>query len=229
MGHYLAPFSYLLSAFAELGDSFSNSLNDVRFMINNIRGYFSGMIVDIFGVFLNLIIEFQKMIIAIRDMMGKFNAVLIVLIYVIDGTMMTMQSLWNGIPGQLTRKIGNCFHPNTWVKMEDGLVVQMKKIKPGATLKGGEKVRAVLHIDNTLKEPFYVYSGQGENQSDIYVTGSHFVFCDDEQKKIQVEKDTRAHRVKGKKPLKTFCCLITDTHRIPLGNMTFWDWDDFSL
>ena len=227
MGYYLAPFSYILSAFADLGNSFSNSLNDVRYMLNNIRGYFSGLVVNLFGVFFNLIIEFQKMIIGIRDMMGKFNAVLVVLMYIIDGSIMMLQSVWNGTPGKLTRKIGNCFHPDTLVKMENGNVLCMKDVPTGARLKGGVQVRAVMQIHNDGKENLYVYPGQGENQSDLYVTSSHYVLSG--LQFIPVEHDKRAKPTVHFHEPPTFCCLITDTHRIPLGELTFWDWEDFLL
>jgi hypothetical protein len=53
-----------------------------------------------------MLIEFQKITMGIKDLMGKTVGIITTLLYVVDGSMMTMQSGWNGPPGQLVRSIG---------------------------------------------------------------------------------------------------------------------------
>ena len=87
-------------------DNVSGSLNNFRNMFSYIRDSIGGIVTGIFGVFLNMLIEFQKITMGIKDLMGKTVGIITTLMYVVDGSMMTMQSGWNGPPGQLVRSIG---------------------------------------------------------------------------------------------------------------------------
>ena len=42
------------------------------------------------------------------------------IMFLIDGTVKTMKSGWNGPPGQLIRALGNCFYPETKIKLKNG-------------------------------------------------------------------------------------------------------------
>jgi hypothetical protein len=53
-----------------------------------------------------MIIEFQKIIIGIRDMVAKLVGVLTAYLYILNGSIMTMQSTWNGPPGQMIQALG---------------------------------------------------------------------------------------------------------------------------
>ena len=107
MGYLLEPVNYMTSIAEEgLGD-IGSSLNNFRNMFNNIRDSVTGIVTGIFGVFLNMLVEFQKITMGIKDLMGKTIGILTTLLYVVDGTVMTMQSGWNGPPGQLVRSIGH--------------------------------------------------------------------------------------------------------------------------
>ena len=77
---------------------------------------------NIYGIFLNIIIEFQNIIIGIKDLVGKMIGILTTLLYVLDGSSKTVESAWNGPSGQLVRSLGNCFHPNTKLKLENGKI-----------------------------------------------------------------------------------------------------------
>ena len=50
----------------------------------------------IMGVFLNLIIEFQKIIIGIRDLVGKVAGIMATLLYIMDGSIKTIKSVVEG-------------------------------------------------------------------------------------------------------------------------------------
>ena len=76
-------------------------------MFSYIRTKIKDIVMGIFGVFLNMLIEFQKITMGVKDLMGKTVGILTTLLYVVDGTVMTMQSGWDGPPGQLVRSIGH--------------------------------------------------------------------------------------------------------------------------
>jgi hypothetical protein len=58
---------------------------------------------SIFGVFMNILTQFQFIMVKLKDMLGKIVGVMAAMMYILQGTVMTMQSSWNGPPGQMVR------------------------------------------------------------------------------------------------------------------------------
>lgn len=227
MGYLLAPLTYITNVLgSQLGD-FMNAIQNIRAMFNKIRTFFSSIIQSIFGVFLNLVIEFQRITIGIKDLIGKTIGIMVSLMYVMDGSVKTMNSTWNGPPGQLVRALGKCFHPNTKIKLKNGIIKYMKDVDLGDILEDGSVVESVLKIDNK-KNPINFYNiPNGVNGENILVTGSHLVFDKISNEFIKVEdyKLARQSNIKH----DWFSCLITDTHKIHIGKEIFWDWEDHFL
>ena len=167
----------------------------------------------------NSSIEMQKMSYGLSDVMGKITGIAGTLLYVLDGNMKTMSSMWKGPPGQVMRslgKLGHCFHPSTMIELDSGLMVEMKDVVAGDRLRGGNKVRATMKIDNSGESLMKL--------GDIFVTGSHLVMCGN--RFIPVSQHPDAIEQKDVSSL-VYSCLITDNHQIKVGNYTFWDWEDY--
>jgi hypothetical protein len=227
MGYLLQPMNYLLDNLTSMSGALGNSLNNMRKMIANIRSFTSGIIQKIFGVFSNLIIEFQKILIAIKDMVGKIIGILMVIMYVMDGSIKTMHSMWNGPPGDLVRSIGSCFHPDTKIKAKNGEIYAMKDLPLGIELEDGGKVFSVLKVDNPDRDLLYKIEN-GINDETIYVTGEHFILDPETNKFIQV-KDYKDAEWQTEVYSSWFSCIITTNRRIPIGKHIFWDWEDDEL
>lgn len=225
MGYLLQPITYLTGSLSGILSSFMNEINMVRAMFNKIRTFISSIIQSVFGVFLNLVIEFQKITIGIKDLMGKTIGIMVSLMYIIDGSIKTMNSTWNGPPGQLVRVLGKCFHPDTKLKLIDGSIVAMKDINLGDILENGSIVESTMKIDNKKdKIPFYVVKDQGVSDENIYVTGSHLVYHEISGKFINVNNYSKAEKCDVVSDW--FTCLITNDHKIKIGKEIFWDWED---
>lgn len=224
MGYLLQPLTFITGSLGTMLGGFSNDIQNIRAMFNKIRTFFSSIIESIFGVFLNLVIEFQRITIGIKDLIGKTIGIMVSLMYVMDGSIKTMNSTWNGPPGQMVRSLGKfkslgkCFHPYTSIELKEGTIKFMKDLDLGDVLKDGSIVEAVLKIDNKEKIPFYLVS------KSVYVTGSHLVYDNKTNKFIKVEDYDNA--VLTRVNHDWFSCLITNTHRIQIGNEIFWDWED---
>ena len=227
MGYLLQPITYLISGLINSGSEFTESINNARYMINNIRNFAGAIFQQIFGVFFNMIIEFQKMAFSIKDMVGKLIGVNVTILYVLDGAIKTMKSTWNGPPGQIVKSIGSCFHPETKLKTKSGEIYTMKDIPLGTVLEDGSKVFSVLKVDNPDKLPLYKINN-GVNNEPIYVTGEHFVFDEITNKFIQV-KDSKKAELQDIVFSDWFSCLITTNRRIQIANHIFWDWEDDEL
>jgi len=222
MGFLLQPLNYMVSSLTSIGGEFNEAINKIRVMFSSIRNFVSEIIQKVFGVFLNMIVEFQKIIISIKDMVGKMIGIVVTIMYVLDGSIKTMKSAWAGPPGQLVKAIGSCFDPKTKITLSDGTQYEMENIPLGSELSDGGKVFAILKVDNTKKEPLYKI--KGDNQ-DIFVTGEHFILNKPTNKWIQVKDYTSAIVQPDLKP-DYFTCLITTNRRIPIDNELFWDWED---
>jgi hypothetical protein len=225
MGYLLQPLNYMITSLTTIGGSFNESINNIRVMFSSIRGFVSDIIQNVFGVFLNLIVEFQKIIISIKDMVGKMIGIVVTIMYVLDGSIKTMNSAWSGPPGQLVRAIGSCFDPKTIITLDDGKEYEIQNIPLGSVLKDGGKVFAVLKVDNTKKEALYKIKG---THQDIFVTGEHFINDKLTNKWIQV-KDYKNAKLQSNMIREYFSCLITTNGHIPIDNELFWDWEDDAL
>jgi hypothetical protein len=223
MGFLLQPLNFMVQSLTSIGGQFGDSIDNIRRVFSSIRGFVSEIIENVFGVFLNLIIEFQKIIISIRDMVGKMIGIVVTIMYVLDGSIKTMNSAWAGPSGQLVRAIGSCFHPDTIITLANGERIKMKDAPLGTELDGGGKIFAVLKIDNAKKEALYKIKSETQ---DIFVTGEHFVFDDNQW--VQV-KNYKYAEIQNNFIVEYFSCLITTNRRIKIDNILFWDWEDDEL
>jgi hypothetical protein len=221
MGYLLQPLSYITSNLSTMGSEFTTNINGLRTMLSNIRTFITSIVQSVFGVFLNLITEFQKITISIKDLIGKLVGIMVSMMYIMDGSIKTMKSTWNGPPGQLVQGLGHCFLPETILKLKNGKCILMKDVNLGDVLENGSKVVATMKIDNN-NETIYTFEESGVYDSNIYVTGSHLVY--ESSKFIQVKDHPKA--MKTNQDCEYFTCLITDDHKIQIGQMTFWDWED---
>jgi hypothetical protein len=233
MGYLTQPIHYNLSVMGDTMNTLTSSLQSARAFISNIRDFITNIVQNIFGVFLNILIEFQKITVSIKDLMGKLVGILATLIYTLDGSVKTMNSVWNGIPGKTVRSLQNvCFHPNTLIKLADNTIVNIKDVPLNARLKNGSIVQAVMNIsnikeDNTQRETLYEVP-YGENNNNIFVTGSHLIYHPELKHFISV-KDfslTNHNILQTNIDCPVLYCLITSDHTIPIGDWLFHDWED---
>ena len=225
MGHLLQPLTFITSSLGGVLGGFVGEINDIRAMFDKIRTFISDTIQSIFGVFLNLVIEFQRITMGIKDLIGKTIGVMVSLMYIMDGSIKTMNSTWNGPPGQLVRTLGKCFHPGTNVQLQNGNIKAMKDIDLGDILEDGAIVESVMKIDNTRdRAQLYIIRNAGVRSADIYVTGSHLVYDETIKNFIKVENYSGAEIAILE--ADWFSCLITSNHRIKIGQQLFWDWED---
>lgn len=113
-----------------------------------------------------------------------------------------------------------CFSPETPIKLENGEMVLIKNLKLGDILVNGSVVDAVMKIRNE-NDPYYkIYDA--ELKQYIYVTGKHYVKFGN--------KYVCVMNLPGAKPTSIvdpiLSCLVTSDHKIPVGSMLFWDWED---
>lgn len=221
MGFLLIPLQESIKVIQNIGGGFETAINDVRKVISALRSFITEIIQSVFGVLLNILVEFQKVIITMKDLMGKMVGIMTSLLFMVYGSMQAMQSAWNGPPGQVARAL--CFDPRTEIRLLDGSVREIQELRLGDILKDGSVVEGILSLKNTTNAEFYKFSLSGENNKDILVTGSHMI-KNDSGTWTPVSKHPDAERTSIISPV--VYSLITSNQRIKIGNYTFWDWND---
>lgn len=227
MGFLTQPLNYMIDSLASIGSAFNVNINNIRQVISSVRNFISSIVENIFGVFLNIIIQFQKIMISIKDLVGKILGIVVTILYVLDGSLKTMNSAWAGPAGQMVRKIGkigSCFHPDTIIQLKDGSKFKMKDVPLGSILSDGSIIFSVMKIDNIKKEQMYKII---DEEQIIYVTGEHYIL--DENEVWRKVKHYNNAILQTEIYSNWFSCLITTTGKIPIGNYIFWDWEDDCL
>lgn len=219
MGYLLQPLTQTTSQLTDVGIGISNDIQNVRGVVNNVRTFTTSIFENIFGVFLNLVIEFQRISIKIKDIMGKLIGVMTTLLYVLDGGQKTMASAWNGPNGQLVRSLGHCFHPKTQLRLQSGEHKSVSDIRPLDVLEHGDIVIATMTIDNT-QHPEQIY----QLTPNVFVSGSHPIFYRHKWIHVHQHPDTIPIDISHSPLLH---CFITDSHLIHIDSHTLSDWEDW--
>jgi hypothetical protein len=226
MDELLMPINNSLSVFGKTISGVLDSMNFIRKLLDFMRNSIITVISNIYAIFLNIIIEFQRSTIAIKDMIGKLMGVMVSLIYMVDGSVKTAESTWNGPPGKLIR--GLCFDKHTLLQRNNGTFETIEKIEPGSILKDGTEIVGKvilnnLNKDGSFREEFMRFPKQGEKNESIYVTPYHFILMEDGSWNY-VKNHNKA--IKTNYQTEKLYCLITNNRTIPIGNLIFHDWED---
>ena len=102
----LQPFSYLQSMTVDMMESIQTSQAASTEQTYWIKTSVANVISNIYGVFLNVIIEFQIIIIKLLDVQGKLTGMITVILYIMTTVQYTFESMWAGVPGKMIKVLG---------------------------------------------------------------------------------------------------------------------------
>lgn len=103
MSYLLSPLDYLMNVMGETTSGFMDALQFIRDFFNVLRNFILSIVQSIFGVFLNILTQFQYLLIKTKDMVSKTIGSVVAMMYILQGGVMTMESGWKGPPGQMVR------------------------------------------------------------------------------------------------------------------------------
>jgi hypothetical protein len=106
------------------------------------------------------------------------------------------------------------------IKLQNGETRAMKNLELGDILINGSTVTATMQIKNE-SDPYYKIHSEDLN-TDILVTGSHYIQSSGGF--IRVSKFDGSVVTQNIDPI--VICIITSDHKVPIGEYTFWDWED---
>jgi hypothetical protein len=226
MDMLLKPINFNIGGLQKITSGLTDSLNLARKFMSFFKMDLTKIFSGIFASLFNVMVEVQRLVINIKDMIGKFTGILITTLYVLTGSLMTMESAWSGPPGELVRAL--CFHPETKLKTKEGEIFTMKDIPLNSILPNGSRVCAVMQISNLDKngdmvEKMYKVKRNDINE-DIIVSGSHLIYDTKVDDFIHVKDLPVAEETDLNCPV--LYCLITSDHTIQIGEWIFHDWED---
>ena len=231
MDDLLKPLNFNVNILGDITSELTGTFDHFREFTKYFRFSMMDAFSNIFATLFNLMVEVQRTVINIKDMVGKVIGIMTTTLYVLDGSVMTMASAWSGPPGQLVRAL--CFHPETKLDLKNGNKVSMKDVELNSILKNGTRVLSVMKLSNldengTIIEKMYRVKRNIKNNNDtddyILVSGSHLIYNPDSKQFVQV-KDLPNSEI-SQVDCDVLSCLITSNHTIPIGDWIFHDWED---
>jgi len=101
MNYLMEPINYTIDLMNKSATNANFGLQGSRNFMSNFRFMSADIFKNIFGVFLNTLIVFQTMIIKMKDMLGKVVGVIAAMMYILQGSLQTMDSAMSGTIGKL--------------------------------------------------------------------------------------------------------------------------------
>lgn len=226
----LAPLNLNVGILSDITSGISDNLNDSRGFMKDFRISSGLAFNNIFASIFNITIEIQRVLINVKDTIGKLVGIMTTVLFTLDGSIMTMESAWSGPPGQLVKAL--CFHPETKLQLNNGEIMAMKDIPLNSILQNGTRVCAVMKISNLdengmpIEKMYKVKRRNNVNQEtdDILVSGSHLIY--DPNTKLFVHVKDLPTSELSEINCDILSCLITSDHTIPIGEWIFHDWED---
>ena len=106
MNYLMMPLNHVISLIGSVATKIVKDTESIRGFVGGLRDKIMGLVKNIFGIFSNILSGFQKIIIAMRDMINKLVAIFATLMFIMQGSLYTMQSMWGGVFGQMVRALG---------------------------------------------------------------------------------------------------------------------------
>lgn len=102
----LQPFSYLQNMSVDMMGSINDSLATSTAQSSYMSFSLSNIIGSIYGVFLNVIVEFNVIVIKLLDVQGKLTGIITSILYIMTVVQYAFESMWAGIPGKMIKAMG---------------------------------------------------------------------------------------------------------------------------
>jgi hypothetical protein len=100
------PFNYLQTMTMDMMDSINTSNENTTDQTSSIKDSTAGIIASLYAVFINVIIEFNIIVIKMVDTQGKMSGIMATIMHIMTSVQYTFQSMWDGIPGKMIQTIG---------------------------------------------------------------------------------------------------------------------------
>ena len=99
------PFNFLQTMTMDMMDSINTSNENTTDSQSSIKDKVAQVMGSLYAVFINIIIEFNIIVIKLVDTQGKMAGIMASVMHIMTTVQYTFQSMWDGIPGKMIRAI----------------------------------------------------------------------------------------------------------------------------
>ena len=103
----LQPFYHLQSQTTGMMSGIAGSLSAAQEQNNNSKVQSAGIFSSIYGMFSNIVVSFNLIIIKLLSAQGKSAGILTTLLHVMTTVQYTFESMWKGVPGKMIKALAN--------------------------------------------------------------------------------------------------------------------------
>jgi len=96
-GFMVEPLTFIIKKINFVLDDIKNSINSIRAMIDKVRTFFQAMAEEVMGRIMNVMIPLQKIIIGVKDVIGKIQGTMTAGLFTLLGTYYTLKALLGAI------------------------------------------------------------------------------------------------------------------------------------
>lgn len=96
-GYFISPIQFVTNTLNDMFTEMTDSLQQVRIVLENVRNSMTDVTKEIYGRALNFLIPLQQMIIAFKDSVGKVQGVLVSGLYTAIGSYYTLKSVLGAV------------------------------------------------------------------------------------------------------------------------------------
>ena len=230
----LDPMRANVGAISGSTSNVSSNMNTFRTSLTDIREKINESVSSVGSVFFNGVIELSRTFLTLQDTISKLSGTMMTVMHLLQGSIWTVESSWNGIPGQLVRAL--CFHPETRIHKMNGTSCAIRELQLDDVLLYDTTIISIMKINNINKNGQYndkmyeiprkYIDDQCNKNADktILVSGSHLIYNINTRMFVKVMDFPSAVESKINSPI--LYCMITSTHVIPIGGHIFHDWED---
>lgn len=215
-----------LGEFIKVFQKIQDSMNGITDMINMVKNFVLDAVDKLRNRLQLTMATLVSLLLRMKNLTKRMAATMRVMAYSAQHMDMTLRTYERTVFGDMTDIIKNsgakladhvlklqCFHPTSYLEMENGSYCNINLLKEGDILKGGNKITGMILIWDCNDTQFYKI-----NKS--YLTGDHRVFVDSKwHPASDIGKPTK---LEG----SYLICPITDSHQIQLGDTIATDWDE---
>lgn len=212
----MSPFMQLINMINAILKQLTSQIQNMRNMIdslrNNLEENFKGIMDKLYSTYERIAYLFKTIFNLFNKIFNVFKPLFMILIY----SFYTLGNIWNGIPGQSVRWIGNymCFDQNTLILTYNGYK-KIKEIKIGDKLHNNILVLGKYKFDAR-------YTDMYKYKNDI-VSGSHLVL--ENNKWLRVENSVLSEKI-NKYNNKYIYCLHTSNNIIQTDKAIYTDYHE---
>ena len=101
MGYLLQPLESIMGSLGNISFGMLDDITNARNMMGFLRLNFGEIFGKIAGMFANIVTEFMKIMLGIKDITGKTIGIMVVMQRVMETSMLGVKSMWHGMPGDM--------------------------------------------------------------------------------------------------------------------------------